>query len=64
MPVGCNKLRKVLMDKKKNRTELKDITEISFNVHTKMVGMSWFSMKSPHKICQTVSCDMGDGVDG
>lgn len=39
MPVGCNKLRKVLMDKKKNRIELKDITEISFNVRTKMVGM-------------------------
>ena len=32
MPVSYDKLRKLLVDKKMKRTELKDATGISFNV--------------------------------
>ena len=36
MPVSYDKLWKILIDKRMNRTELKDMAGISFNVLAKM----------------------------
>ena len=40
MPVSCDKLRKLLIDKKMKRTELKDAAGISFNVLEKWGRMN------------------------
>lgn len=60
MPVSYNKLRKLLIDKKMKRTELKDAAGISFNVLEKMGKNEFVSMESLHKICLTLKCDVGD----
>ena len=60
MPVSYDKLWKLLVDRKMNRTDLKDAAEISFNVLAKMGRNEFVSMESLHKICQTLSCDIGD----
>lgn len=60
MPVSYDKLWKLLIDKKMNKTELKDAAGISFNVLAKMGRNEYVSMESLHKICKTLSCDIGE----
>ena len=60
MPVSYDKLWKLLIDRKMNRTDLKYAAEISFNVLAKMGRNEFVSLESLHKICQTLSCDIGD----
>ena len=60
MAVSYDNLWKLLIDKKINRTELKDLAGISFNVLAKMGRNEFVSMESLHKICRTLSCDIGD----
>ena len=62
MPVSYDKLWKILIDKKMNRTELKDVAGISFNVLAKMGKNEYVSMESLHRICRTLSCDIGEIV--
>ena len=61
MAVQYNRLWKLLIDKKMNRTELKDVAGISFNVLAKMGKNEYVSMESLHRICRTLSCDIGAG---
>ena len=51
MPVSYDKLWKMLIDKKMNRTDLKDAAGISFNVLAKMGRNEFISMESLSKIC-------------
>lgn len=60
MSVSYNKLWKVLIDKKMNRTELKDTAGISFNVLAKMGRNEFVSLESLQKICVALKCDVGD----
>ena len=60
MPISYDKLWKLLIDKKMNRTDLKDASGISFNVLAKMGKNEFVSMESLHKICLTLKCDVGD----
>lgn len=60
MTISYDKLWKLLIDKKMNRTELKDASGISFNVLAKMGRNEFVSLESLHKICQTLQCDVGD----
>ena len=60
MTVSYDKLWKLLIDKKMNRTELKDI---SFNVLAKMGRNEFVSMESLCKVCITLNCDLGDIVE-
>ena len=53
MPISYDKLWKLLIDKKMNRTDLKDASGISFNVLAKMGKNEFVSMESLHKICLT-----------
>lgn len=63
MPVSYDKLWKMLIDKKMNRTELKDAAGISFNVLAKMGKNEYVSMESLHRICRTLACDIGEIVE-
>ena len=60
MPVSYDKLWKLLIDKKMNRTELKEAAGISFNVLAKMGKSEFISMESLYKISLTLDCDIGD----
>ena len=63
MSVSYDKLWKLLIDKKMNRTELKDAAGISFNVLAKLGRNEVVSMESLQKICQTLSCNIGEIMD-
>lgn len=60
MPVSYDKLWKLLIDKKMNRTALKDVAGISFNVLAKMGRNEFVSMESLYKICIALSCGIDD----
>ncbi len=63
MKVSYDKLWKLLIDKKMNRTDLKDASGISFNVLAKMGKNEDISMESLYKICVALDCDIGDIVE-
>lgn len=63
MLVCYDKLWKLLIDKKMNRTELKNTAEISFNVLAKMGKGEPVSMESLYKICKVLKCNIGDIVE-
>lgn len=60
MPISYDKLWKLLIDRKMNRTDLKDAAGISFNVLAKMGKNEFVSLESLHKICLTLKCAVGD----
>ena len=51
MPVSYDKLWKMLIDKKMNRTDLKEHAGISFNILAKMGRNEFVSMESLYKVC-------------
>lgn len=63
MPISYDKLWKLLIDKKMNRTDLKDASGISFNVLAKMGKNEAISMESLYKICAALDCSIGDIVE-
>ena len=63
IPVSYDKLWKILIDKRMNRTELKDMAGISFNVLAKMGRNEYISMDSLEKICCALDCNIGDIID-
>lgn len=63
MPISYDKLWKLLIDRKMNRTELKDASGVSFNIIAKMGRNEYVSMESLCKICATLNCDLGDIVE-
>lgn len=60
MPVSYDKLWKLLIDKKMNRTDLKEYAGISFNILAKMGRNEFVSMESLYKVCTALNCDVGD----
>lgn len=63
MPVSYDKLWKMLIDRKMNRTELKDAAGISFNVLAKMGRNEFVSMESLYKICVALNCSIDDVME-
>lgn len=63
MSLSYDKLWKMLIDRKMNRTELKDAAGISFNVLAKMGKDEFVSMESLYKICLALDCDIGDVME-
>lgn len=63
MSVCYDKLWKMLIDKRMNRTDLKDMAGISFNVLAKMGKGETVSLESLHKICKTLDCNIGDVME-
>ena len=62
MTVSQDKLWKLLIDRKMNRTELKEASGISSNVMAKKGRSEFISMDSLVKICCTLNCDIGEVV--
>ena len=58
MPISYDKLWKLLINKKMNRTDLKDASGISFNVLAKM-GKNEFVCK----ICSALHCGIEDVLE-
>jgi len=63
MSISYDKLWKLLIDKKMNRTALKDAAGISFNVLAKMGKGEPVSMESMLKICKALDCDISDVME-
>ena len=63
MSISYDKLWKLLIDAKMNRTELKNAAGISSNIVAKMGRNEFVSMESLYKICLTLNCNIGDIVD-
>lgn len=63
MKVSYDKLWKLLIDKKMNRTDLKNASSVSFNVLAKMNRNEFVSLESLGKICFTLHCDIGDVME-
>ena len=63
MAVSYDKLWKLLIDKKMNRTALKETAGISFNVLAKMGKSEAVSMESMLKICKALDCDISDVME-
>jgi len=61
--INYDKLWKLLIDKKMNRTALKEASGISFNVLAKMGKGASVSMESILKICKTLDCDIADVME-
>lgn len=58
--ISYDKLWKKLIDKKMNRTDLKEAAGISFNVLARMGKNEPISFESIEKICSVLECDIGD----
>jgi DNA (cytosine-5)-methyltransferase 1 len=63
MCISYDKLWKLLIDKKMNRTDLKNAAGISFNVLAKMSRNEFVSLESLCKICSALLCDIGDVIE-
>ncbi len=63
MSVSYNKLWKLLIDRKMNRTDLRETAGISSNIIAKMGKNEYVSMESLSKICATLNCNIGDIMD-
>ena len=63
MAISYDKLWKLLIDKKMNKTELKESAGISFNVLAKLGKGETVSMESLLKICKALDCDVADVME-
>ena len=60
MPVSYDKLWKLLIDRKMNRTDLKEKACISYNIIAKMGKNEFVSMSILDKMCKTLGTDYGE----
>ncbi len=63
MAISYDKLWKLLIDKKMNKTQLKEEAQISTNVVAKLGKNESVSLESIEKICSALHCNIGDIVD-
>jgi DNA (cytosine-5)-methyltransferase 1 len=63
VPISYDRLWKLLIDKKMNRTELKNAAGLSSNVIARMGKCETVSMESMLKICKALDCDIADIVE-
>ena len=61
--VSYDKLWKLLIDKHISKTELKNLSGISFNVLAKLGKNQPVSMDVLMRICMVLSCNISDVVD-
>ncbi len=60
MALSYDKLWKMLIDKKMKKTDLKEVSGISFNVLARMGKDEPVSFESIEKICRALDCNIGD----
>lgn len=62
MAVDYSKLWKLLIDKKMNKSQLKEAAHISTNAVAKLGRNEYVSMDTLEKICSALECEIGDIV--
>ncbi len=60
MKVSYNKLWKLLIDKKMNKTKLRELAQMSPNTMAKLGKDETISMDIILRICEVLKCDVGD----
>lgn len=63
MQVSYDKLWKLMIDKKINKTQLKDMTGITSNCMAKMGKNKPIHMAALVKICEVLDCEINDIVE-
>ena len=63
MAISYNRLWKLMIDKKMNKTQLKDAAKVSGATIAKLGKEEPISMESMLKICKVLNCDIGDIVE-
>lgn len=63
MAVSYDRLWKTLIDKKMNRTDLKNAAGISFNILAKLGRSEFVSKESIYKICVALNCSIEHVVE-
>ena len=60
MVISYDNLWKLLIDKKMNKTDLKDKAGITYNIIARLGKGESVSMESLYKICKCLQCNIGD----
>ena len=60
MKVSYNKLWKILIDKKMNKSDLREKTKMGPNTMAKLGRDETVSMDVMLRICEALNCDVGD----
>jgi putative transcriptional regulator len=63
MVISYDKLWKLLIDKKMNKTELKEQAGITYNILARMGKCQPVNLESLYKICKCLGCNLGDIVE-
>lgn len=63
MAISYNRLWKLLIDKNINKTDLKELSGISFNVIARMGKNKEVSLESIEKICKALDCNISDVME-
>ena len=60
MKISYNKLWKILIDRKMNKTDLREMTRMGSNTMAKLGRDETISMDVILRICEVLHCDVGD----
>ena len=60
MSISYDKLWKLMIDKKMNKTQLRNAAKISTNAVAKLSKDEAVSLDTLYKICGVLNCDIGD----
>ncbi|MBQ9064936.1 MAG: helix-turn-helix transcriptional regulator [Blautia sp.] len=60
MKISYNKLWKMLIDRKMNKTDLREMTRMGSNTMAKLGRDETISMDVILRICEVLHCDVGD----
>ena len=60
MVISYDNLWKLLIDKKMNKTDLKDQAGITYNIIARLGKGESVRMESLYKICKCLQCNIGD----
>lgn len=63
MAISYDKLWKILIDKKMNKTQLRESAGITTNVVAKLGKNQSVTLKNMEKICKSLQCNIGDVVE-
>ena len=61
--ISYTKLWKLLIDKKMNKTQLRESAGITTNVVAKLGKNQSVTLKNMEKICKSLQCNIGDVVE-
>ncbi len=60
MVISYDKLWKLLIDRKMNKTDLKDQASITYNIIARLGKEQSVNLESLYKICKCLQCNIGD----